>query len=115
MKILLPFLILLPFFCFSQNSIIVYRTKTDITVGTNSYKIAPSYTKLAIPESFIKEGRYYFATTGMVDKKKIAAAEQSCREGKTLTDVISLYKEKRTASFADDMYQAKNNKTEFYK
>ena len=99
----------------SQNAVIVYRTKNELTVGTNTYQIAPSYTKLAIPESCIKEGKYYFITTGMVDKKTITTAEESCREGKTLTDVINLYKEKRTASFADDMYQAKNTKTALYK
>jgi hypothetical protein len=115
MKTLLPFLIILPCFCMAQNAVIVYRTKNELTVGTNTFQIAPSYAKLAIPESFIKEGKYYFVTTGMVDKKTITAAEESCRQGKTLTDVINLYKEKRTASFADDMYQAKNTKTDIYK
>jgi hypothetical protein len=123
MKRLLTLFIILPALSFSQNSIVIYRTNNIITVGTDSYKILPPNKNGVKPKKdtvataqTIKNVRnYYFAITGSVSDKTIIAARQSCMEGATIAEVVSLYKEKRTKSFADEMYNVKNNNTEYYR
>lgn len=83
MKQLFLSLICLPVFCFSQNSVIIYRTNNMLTVGIGSYRKAPTnkeirYTKNSTDtvQNIIHEGNFYFATTGMVSKKTIQAARE---------------------------------------
>ena len=86
MKQLFVSLICLPVFCFSQNSVIIYRTNNTLTVGTGSYQKAQTnkeirYTKNSTDtvQNIIHEGNFYFATTGIVSKKTIQAAEERPR------------------------------------
>jgi hypothetical protein len=121
MKPLLSFLLLLPAFSFSQNSIIIFRTKNTITIGTDSYQAIQSSNGARqvknspdARQNIYKEGKFYFAFTGIVTEKTIKAAMESCREGKTIPAILALFKEKRTKSFADEMFNIKTYQTNYY-
>jgi hypothetical protein len=121
MKPLLQFLLLLPAFAFSQNSIIIFRTKNTITIGTDSYRSVQSANGARqvknspdAHQNIFKEGNFYFAFTGLVTEKTINAAMESCREGKTILAILALFKEKRTKTFADEMFNIKTYQTNYY-
>ncbi|HET7002346.1 MAG TPA: hypothetical protein VFI33_13585 [Puia sp.] len=50
----------------------------------------------------------------MVSKKTIQAARESCRQGKTISAIFAGFKEKRTKSFADEMFNVKTYQTNYY-
>ena len=123
MKRFLVLFIISPALSFSQNSIVIYRTNNIITVGTDSYKISPPNKNgikqkkdtIVTVQTVKSVGNYYFAITGTASDKTIIAARQSCMEGTSIAEVVNLYKEKRTKSFADEIYNIKNNNTEYYR
>jgi hypothetical protein len=120
MKLFL-FLIFLPVCTISQNSIIIFRTENILTVGTDSYRPVQA-TKGTKPgkkspdarQNIMKEGNFYFAFTGVVTEKTIKAARESCREGKTISAILALFKKKRTKKFADEMFSIKTYQTNYY-
>lgn len=120
MKQLLALLIVLPSISFSQNSIIIFRTKNTLTVGTDSYRAAQVKTAdkntsgSADGQNIMKEGSFYFAISGMATDKTIMAARESCRERKTIAGLVKLFKEKRTKSFAEEMFNIKTYQTSYY-
>ena len=121
MKHLLLFLTCLPAFGFSQNSIIIFRTANTLTVGTDSHRAMQTNDRTnqakGAPdggENIMKEGNFYFSISGIASEKTIQAARESCREGRTISAILAAFKEKRTKSFADEMFHIKTYQTNFY-
>ena len=113
---------LLPVAVVSQQSIIVYRTADDITVGIDGNhppSTKPSTTQIGVSpgsdQPFAKEKNYYFVIAGIQNERMRLAAVQSCREARTLAEVLMLYKEKTTKTFAEDIYNCKLYYPEYYR